>query len=344
MSRFKRETILREDSTGAIIAGATVTVYLAGTTDLATIYATKTAPTPITGSQVTTSSKGVYLYYADDTDYATTQLFKEVITKTGYDSVTYDDIDIIDIGVSSVTGTAPIASSGGSAPAISLNDAGVTYAKIQNISATDKVLGRVTAGAGVVEEITCTAAGRALLDDADAATQRTTLGVGTGDGPTFDHLHLTSGQIGFPATQVPSSDANTLDDYEEGTWTAAFECGTSGTITISPSYDTMSYTKIGRQVTVIGLVIVDSVSSPVGSLKLNGLPFTNGAGTEGSARSGFAVACDGLNATATTSMQGYILASSAFITIEHFAAGIAGAAAADIKAGTVIMIFATYFI
>lgn len=58
------------------------------------------------------------------------------------------------------------------------NDA-VTYAKIQNVSATDKLLGRSTAGAGDVEEITCTAAGRALLDDADATAQRTTLGLGT---------------------------------------------------------------------------------------------------------------------------------------------------------------------
>jgi hypothetical protein len=58
------------------------------------------------------------------------------------------------------------------------NDA-VTYAKIQNVSATDKLLGRSTAGAGDVEEITCTAAGRALIDDADAAAQRTTLGLGS---------------------------------------------------------------------------------------------------------------------------------------------------------------------
>lgn len=59
-------------------------------------------------------------------------------------------------------------------------DSNVTYAKIQNVSATDKLLGRSTAGAGVVEEIACTAAGRALLDDADAAAQRTTLGVAIG--------------------------------------------------------------------------------------------------------------------------------------------------------------------
>jgi hypothetical protein len=51
----------------------------------------------------------------------------------------------------------------------------VTYAKMQHVSATDRILGRSTAGAGVVEEIACTAAGRALIDDANAAAQRTTL-------------------------------------------------------------------------------------------------------------------------------------------------------------------------
>ena len=52
--------------------------------------------------------------------------------------------------------------------------------KLTNIvSATDKILGRSTAGAGAIEEITCTAAGRDILDDADAAAQRTTLGLGT---------------------------------------------------------------------------------------------------------------------------------------------------------------------
>jgi hypothetical protein len=64
---------------------------------------------------------------------------------------------------------------GGTALTIA-NDA-VTYAKMQNVSATDKVLGRSSAGAGDVEEITCTSAGRALIDDADAAAQRVTLGV-----------------------------------------------------------------------------------------------------------------------------------------------------------------------
>jgi hypothetical protein len=58
--------------------------------------------------------------------------------------------------------------------------AGITYGKLQDVSATDKLLGRSSAGAGDIEEIACTAAGRALLDDADAAAQRTTLGVQIG--------------------------------------------------------------------------------------------------------------------------------------------------------------------
>ena len=71
--------------------------------------------------------------------------------------------------VTGVTGTAPIASSGGTAPAISLNDSGVTYAKIQNVSATNRILGRDSAGAGVIEEIT-PASLRTMLQVAQGAT------------------------------------------------------------------------------------------------------------------------------------------------------------------------------
>ncbi len=60
-----------------------------------------------------------------------------------------------------------------------IQSSAVTYEKIQNVSATDKILGRSSAGAGVVQEITCTQAGRDLLDDANAAAQRTTLSLGT---------------------------------------------------------------------------------------------------------------------------------------------------------------------
>lgn len=72
--------------------------------------------------------------------------------------------------------TGDVTTSAGAVAATIANDA-VTYAKMQNVSATDKLLGRSTSGAGDVEEIACTAAGRALLDDAAASDQRTTLGL-----------------------------------------------------------------------------------------------------------------------------------------------------------------------
>lgn len=73
-----------------------------------------------------------------------------------------------------------------------IEDDTITYAKIQNVSATDKVLGRMSTGAGDVEEIACTAAGRALLDDASAAAQKTTLSLDQVDNYSAQSLVLMS--------------------------------------------------------------------------------------------------------------------------------------------------------
>ena len=52
----------------------------------------------------------------------------------------------------------------------------VTYDKMQWVTSTDRILGRQSVNPGIIEEIICTAAGRAILDDANAADQRVTLG------------------------------------------------------------------------------------------------------------------------------------------------------------------------
>jgi len=55
--------------------------------------------------------------------------------------------------------------------------------------------------------------------------------------------------ITFPATQSASSNANTLDDYEEGTWTTT----TASTTNISGiTLQQAKYTKVGRMVTIDG--------------------------------------------------------------------------------------------
>lgn len=83
----------------------------------------------------------------------------------------------------------------------------VTYAKMQNVSATDKVLGRSTAGAGNVEEIDCTPFARTILDDANAAAVRTTIGAGTGSGDA-----LTSNPLSQFAATTSAQLAGVISD------------------------------------------------------------------------------------------------------------------------------------
>lgn len=82
----------------------------------------------------------------------------------------------------------------------------VTYAKIQDVSATDKILGRSTAGAGDMEEIACTAAARSVLDDTTTAAMLTTLGAGDwGKAANYamtDKGTVTSGTVTFARTDT----------------------------------------------------------------------------------------------------------------------------------------------
>lgn len=95
-----------------------------------------------------------------------------------------------------------------------LADSSVTYAKIQNVSATDKLLGRVSVGAGIIEEIALTAAGRAILDDVDAATQRLTLGLGSIATQAANSIAITGGSIAG-ITDLAIADGGTGQSTEQ---------------------------------------------------------------------------------------------------------------------------------
>ena len=145
--------------------------------------------------------------------------------------------------------------------------------------------------------------------------------------------------ITFPATQSASSNANTLDDYEEGTFTATLTCTTSGTITLG--YNTLYYTKIGRQITILGYLSVNSVSSPVGNVQLNGLPFTVLGGNI--ARPVLNIRADGLTTGATTSIIGELSENTTAGTIFKYSAGSVAALAGNVQAGSNLVVSATYF-
>ena len=69
--------------------------------------------------------------------------------------------------------------------------------------------------------------------------------------------------------------ANALDDYEEGTWTIGVSFG-GASVGVTTSVNSGTYTKIGRQVTVNGYLILTSKGSSVGNAQITGLPFTIG--------------------------------------------------------------------
>jgi hypothetical protein len=80
--------------------------------------------------------------------------------------------------------------------------------------------------------------------------------------------------ITFPASQSASSDANTLDDYEEGTWTPSLGA-TSSNPTVAYTTRAGRYVKIGRTVYANFAILASSVSGGSGQCQILGLPFTS---------------------------------------------------------------------
>jgi hypothetical protein len=116
-----------------------------------------------------------------------------------------------------------------------------------------------------------------------------TLLTSDGDGSSLTSLPSHSGNVAFPATQVASADANTLDDYEEGTWTPEFYgSGTAGTWVYHAS-NGGTYTKIGNRVFCNFALIVSSNSvAPTTKMRIKGFPFTvNGVQSRGGASVGY---------------------------------------------------------
>jgi hypothetical protein len=169
-----------------------------------------------------------------------------------------------------------------------------------------------------------------VLDSNGGLKTLNTIGVG-GATPSTSGAGIT-----FPATQSASTDANTLDDYEEGTWTATMTPLTSGTITLSAA--TGSYTKIGRQVTVTGQFNTSAVSSPIGRLRIGGFPFTVASGTQFESRAVVGV----VGGVAIIAIDSWVPSGGTFIDI-YPTGTTTDTYASNIDASTSVYISATYF-
>jgi hypothetical protein len=146
----------------------------------------------------------------------------------------------------------------------------------------------------------------------------------TSDSPTISDagvISLTSGQLTFPATQAASADANTLDDYEEGTFTPTIQDNSD-----SPDEGQTYYIQVGRYIK-IGKMVHFQINLSINSIgtlttsqiaRIAPLPFAavNAANTYATAYSAYggSLALD----TAGANITGLIYTNTSYIGLRQW--------------------------
>ena len=151
-----------------------------------------------------------------------------------------------------------------------------------------------------------------------------------------------TGGVAFPATAVAVADANTLDDYEEGTFTpTVIGSSTSGAGTYTAGWQNGTYTKIGRQVHV-RMAIIWTAHTGTGNLLVSALPFTSLNETNG--RSAVAVYSSDISMTAGNTLQAYLSPNSSTISFTQVPTGGGAATVVPIDTAGTLILDCTYFI
>lgn len=228
---------------GIPASGVTTTAYRTVTNTTATASQTSFTIPSYTVGYVDVYRNGVYL---PTTDYTATT-GTTVVLNTG--ATSGDTITTISFYVSSVLNAIP--NTGGSVSASNLAASGTGSSS--NFLRGDMAWTSAT-GTGAV----------AL---ASLPSFTTTIGVGAAT------ASASGSGITFPASQSASSNANTLDDYEEGTWTPTLS-GTGGATGQSYGVQNGLYTKIGNVVTVSFDVRLSTLGTISGQAVIGGLPFS----------------------------------------------------------------------
>ena len=140
----------------------------------------------------------------------------------------------------------------------------------------------------------------------------------------LDISNASAGQIKFPATQNASSNANTLDDYEEGTFDPTItRLSTNPTVTYTTQLG--SYVKVGRLVSVTLGISWSANSGGSGVFTISGLPFTNTNSADNYSQA-FAADMSGVTfPVGTTTIGGYVNINSTTIFLTCAGSGVVSA-------------------
>jgi hypothetical protein len=164
-----------------------------------------------------------------------------------------------------------------------------------------------------------------LVADGENAFTRIRTGLGGGtptDKITIDpssNVAITLGNLvigtsgkGIDFSATPGTGTSELfSDYEEGTYTAELTSVGGGTITVSSSFNTLAYTRIGRMVYVQGYITASAISSPTGELRLN-LPFSTASAAQISQRGSWGTGYISVLGSASSVANGFQMVWSDF--------------------------------
>lgn len=148
--------------------------------------------------------------------------------------------------------------------------------------------------------------------------------------------------ISFPASISASSDANTLDDYEEGTWSASIAiAGATSAGTATYTISVGEYTKVGRLVSVTGR-LQWSGHTGTGDMLIVGLPFAsaNIANIFPAVTFGFV---NNVSLTASNYLLGFIPNNSTLIYFYQTPVGGGAVSTVPVDAAGDIIFSATYY-
>lgn len=95
-------------------------------------------------------------------------------------------------------------------------------------------------------------------------------------------VSVVSGWLKFPATAIPSTDPNTIDEYQEQVWTPSLTFDTPGDLAITYGSRVGRVTKVGRMVHLSFVVTTSAFthSTASGSFRITGMPFSAVSGWE----------------------------------------------------------------
>jgi hypothetical protein len=167
---------------------------------------------------------------------------------------------------------------GDSSVVVTDSGTGKVEVTVDNVEVADFTTGEIVFNeTGANQDFRVEGDTNANLIVADAGVDK--VGIGTNTFNTNGGVLQVSNGISFPASQSALTDPNTLDDYEEGTWTpAGFAAG------YTASSSSGIYTRIGRVIHVRFDVTFSAVPAANSSSNFTGLPFNSLGATPGSGR------------------------------------------------------------